>query len=313
MKDVTCTGQLGEFDHSGDDRLRDIHRFRAAAIQRSHRKSSEAQHYLDLQRRQGLGSGSWRRIRSHRHRFATNKEDVQKDIFNILRNRIDEKRTWFCATAARSHYYQEADWVEMVDSDNRTIRIAIARNSHLPVRKIVETRDANTRMRTEESNTIRTTILSRESKRPSRSPANATTSRSSRPSSKSANTTPAFPTISSPENLSNSAGNKSARRKGKEQTRKRKRQGLIRTTSSRTQIDSAASPSRLPHLSLRCDFCLIAAFAIQPNPLPWPTVHCAPRGIIAGCQQRRNANRCTAPRFCACARTIKWCWPPMDK
>ena len=46
--------------------------------------------------------------------------------------------------------YQEADWVEMVDSDNRTIRIAIARDTHLPIRKTVDTRDANTRMRTQE-------------------------------------------------------------------------------------------------------------------------------------------------------------------
>ena len=46
--------------------------------------------------------------------------------------------------------YQEADWVELVDSDNRTIRIAIARNTHLPIRKTVDTRDANTRMRTQE-------------------------------------------------------------------------------------------------------------------------------------------------------------------
>jgi hypothetical protein len=46
--------------------------------------------------------------------------------------------------------YQESDWVEMVDSDNRTFRIAIARTTHLPVRKVVDTRNANTRMRNEE-------------------------------------------------------------------------------------------------------------------------------------------------------------------
>jgi hypothetical protein len=37
-----------------------------------------------------------------------------------------------------------------VDSDNRTFRIAISRNTHLPIRKVVDTRDANTRMRTDE-------------------------------------------------------------------------------------------------------------------------------------------------------------------
>ena len=45
---------------------------------------------------------------------------------------------------------KQVDWVEIVDSDNRTIRIAIAQSTHLPVRKIVDTRDANTRMKTDE-------------------------------------------------------------------------------------------------------------------------------------------------------------------
>ena len=42
------------------------------------------------------------------------------------------------------------DWVELVDTDNRTIRIAIATATHLPIRKIVETRDPRTRMKSEE-------------------------------------------------------------------------------------------------------------------------------------------------------------------
>jgi hypothetical protein len=37
-----------------------------------------------------------------------------------------------------------------VYSDNRTIRIAFSQSTHLPVRKIVDTRDANTRMKTDE-------------------------------------------------------------------------------------------------------------------------------------------------------------------
>jgi hypothetical protein len=46
--------------------------------------------------------------------------------------------------------YNEADWVELVDSDNRSFRIAIAKGTHLPIRMVIDTRDANTRMRSEE-------------------------------------------------------------------------------------------------------------------------------------------------------------------
>ena len=42
------------------------------------------------------------------------------------------------------------DWVELVDSDNNTIRIAFARATHLPIRKDVETRDPKTQIKSEE-------------------------------------------------------------------------------------------------------------------------------------------------------------------
>ena len=39
------------------------------------------------------------------------------------------------------------EWIEIVDKDNRTFRIAVSRSGHLPLRMTVDTRDANTRMR----------------------------------------------------------------------------------------------------------------------------------------------------------------------
>ena len=45
---------------------------------------------------------------------------------------------------------KEADWVELVDNENRTIRIAFARNTHLPIRKTVDTRNPNTQLKGQE-------------------------------------------------------------------------------------------------------------------------------------------------------------------
>jgi hypothetical protein len=45
---------------------------------------------------------------------------------------------------------KEVEWVELTDSEDRTIRIAFANGTHLPVRKIVTVRDPRTRLRTEE-------------------------------------------------------------------------------------------------------------------------------------------------------------------
>jgi hypothetical protein len=82
--------------------------------------------------------------------IAATQEDIKKDIDNILRHRIHEAGMIFRYGGPDVVDYQEADWVELVDSDNRTFRIAIARSSHLPIRKVVDTRDANTRMRNQE-------------------------------------------------------------------------------------------------------------------------------------------------------------------
>ena len=83
--------------------------------------------------------------------IATSQEDTKKDIDNILRHRIHEPGMILRYGGPDVVDYQEADWVELVDSDNRNFRIAIARNTHLPIRKVVDTRDANTRIRSEET------------------------------------------------------------------------------------------------------------------------------------------------------------------
>lgn len=77
-------------------------------------------------------------------------DDQKKDIDNILRNRINEKDMIFRYTGTDIVDLRPVDWVELVDSDNRTIRIAFSQATHLPVRKVVTTRDPNTRLRSEE-------------------------------------------------------------------------------------------------------------------------------------------------------------------
>ena len=45
---------------------------------------------------------------------------------------------------------QATDWVELVDIDNNTIRIAFSRATHLPVRKILQTINPRTQIKGEE-------------------------------------------------------------------------------------------------------------------------------------------------------------------
>jgi hypothetical protein len=77
-------------------------------------------------------------------------DDVRKDLDNILRHRLKEPGMIFRYGGPDVVDLKEADWVELVDSENRTIRIAIAKATHLPIRKIVVVRDSGARTKRDE-------------------------------------------------------------------------------------------------------------------------------------------------------------------
>jgi hypothetical protein len=72
------------------------------------------------------------------------------DLDNILHNRLQEPGMVFRYAGPDIVDLSQADWVELVDSENRTYRIAIATGTHLPLRETVEIRDPRTQMKSEE-------------------------------------------------------------------------------------------------------------------------------------------------------------------
>ncbi len=151
VHDVTCTGRLSQFGHSGD--LNGFETFidYAQPPLKDRTENLPKRNIINV----NDGDKGWTLDRGGVSEatitdIATFQEDIKKDIDNILRHRIHEPGMIFRYGGLDVVDYQEADWVELVDSENRTFRIAIARNTHLPVRKVVDTRNANTRMRTEE-------------------------------------------------------------------------------------------------------------------------------------------------------------------
>ncbi|HZV59251.1 MAG TPA: hypothetical protein VFF42_02860 [Candidatus Eremiobacteraceae bacterium] len=77
-------------------------------------------------------------------------EQVKRDIDNLLRLRLKEEGITFRYGGSGLVDLKQVDWVEIVDRDARTFRLAINRETHLLVRGVVVTRDENTRERTEE-------------------------------------------------------------------------------------------------------------------------------------------------------------------
>ena len=149
VRDVTCTGRLGQFDHAGD--LTGFGEFM------DYTQPPLKDRQENLPKRNIIqvfnGDNGWQLDRggvtdAPRADLSQFKEDIQKDIDNILRHRIHEPNMVFRYGGSDVVDLKQVDWIELVDGDNRTIRIAFANSTHLPVRKTVESRDPKTQMKT---------------------------------------------------------------------------------------------------------------------------------------------------------------------
>jgi len=153
VHDVTCAGRLSQFGHSGE--LNGFGHFIDYTVPvppfKDRQENLPKRNIIEVYN----GDKGWDLDRggvseARTSDLARYKEDMKKDIDNLLRHRIHEPDMVFRYGGPDVVDLHEADWVELVDSENRTIRIAISRSSHLPLRKVVDTRDANTRMRAQE-------------------------------------------------------------------------------------------------------------------------------------------------------------------
>lgn len=151
VRDVTCTGRLGSFDHAGE--LTGFGQFIDYAIppDKERQENLPKRNIIEVYN----GDKGWDLDRggvseAPRVDLVDFKEESQIDLDHILRHRIHEPGMIFRYGGPDIVDLKEADWVELVDVDNRTIRIALSASTHLPIRKVVDTRDPKTRMKSEE-------------------------------------------------------------------------------------------------------------------------------------------------------------------
>lgn len=151
VHDVTCTGTFSNFGHSGE--LNGFTKFVDYEIPPSKdRFENVPKHNIITVYN---GDKGWNLDRGGVSEAAASdvahqQEGEKTDLDNILHKRIHENGMIFRYAGPDTVDRLEVDWVELVDSDNRTIRIAISRSTHLPVRKTVDVRDPDSQIRTEE-------------------------------------------------------------------------------------------------------------------------------------------------------------------
>ncbi|HKN60690.1 MAG TPA: hypothetical protein VJW93_05915 [Candidatus Acidoferrales bacterium] len=151
VHDITCTGQLSQFGHSGD--LNGFAKF----IDYEQPPLKDRQENMPKRNLINVFNGDkgWVLDRGGVSEAATSdvarfQEDVKIDIDNILRHRVHESNMIFRYAGPDVVDLKEADWIEIIDNENRTIRIAFARSTHLPIRKTVDIRDPSTQLKSQE-------------------------------------------------------------------------------------------------------------------------------------------------------------------
>jgi hypothetical protein len=82
--------------------------------------------------------------------IADYQEQIKMQLGNVLRNRLNESGLFFRYGGSDVVDLKEADWVEIGDQ-GRTLRIAVGRNDHLPIRSVLMARDPKTGEKTERS------------------------------------------------------------------------------------------------------------------------------------------------------------------
>jgi hypothetical protein len=151
VRESVCDGRLAQFDHNGQLTgfmvFKDYWRY----PDKNRTEYSKKGNIIDIY----TSEGGWTLDRGGvteepASAMADFQAQVKKDLDNLLRLRMNESGMVFRYGGSDTVDLKQVDWVEIVDSERRTFRIAIDRSTHLPVRCVVITRNDATRERSEE-------------------------------------------------------------------------------------------------------------------------------------------------------------------
>lgn len=151
VHDVTCTGNLSQFDHAGQ--LSGFEKF----IDYSEPPSKDRTENLPQRNEIDVFNGDqgWNLDRGGvspepATLIVQHQDDVAKSLNNILRRRMNEPDMDISYAGQDIVELKQVDWVQLIDPQDRTIRIAFDRTTHLPIQKTVTSRDPRLHMETTE-------------------------------------------------------------------------------------------------------------------------------------------------------------------
>lgn len=144
-----CTGRFAQFQHSGEiGGFIEVREYREMP-DKNRVEYDPKSTVVDLY----SGDKGWTLDRSGVSELpATDVADYQEQLKmqmgNVLRNRMNDSSLFFRYGGSDVVDLKVADWIEIGDQ-GRTLRIAIGRSDHLPIRTVLQQRDPKTGERTE--------------------------------------------------------------------------------------------------------------------------------------------------------------------
>lgn len=146
VRDVVCEGRISFFGHAGDLMGYEVFHDYWKFPDKNRTEHGKKGNIVDVYN----GSHGWTLDRGGVTEFSEDQikdfqEQTKRDMDNLLRFRLKEEGLVFRYGGNDVVDLKQVDWVEIVDRDHRTFRIAIDRSSHLPVHSVVSTRNAETR------------------------------------------------------------------------------------------------------------------------------------------------------------------------
>jgi hypothetical protein len=146
-----CTGRYAQFQHSGEiGGYLEVHEYREMPDKNRVEYDPKAL-IVDLY----AGDKGWTLDRGGvsdvpAADMADYQEQLKMQMGNVLRNRMNDRSLFFRYGGSDVVDLKEADWVEIGDQ-GRTLRIAVGRSDHLPIRSVLFGRDPKTGEKTEQS------------------------------------------------------------------------------------------------------------------------------------------------------------------
>jgi hypothetical protein len=164
VKDLTCTGRLSSFEHSGavtgsvkfvssiklpdKDRTEFYYKTYTDIIVAELHKTNMTADVHNGEKGWTLNGGGVDELSADA--IALNQEQRKRSVNVILRERLNEPGLEFRWGGTEVIDLRRVDWVEINDTEHHTIRLAFDESTHLPSRTIYETLDPSTREHNDE-------------------------------------------------------------------------------------------------------------------------------------------------------------------